>query len=82
MTTLQIQVDDALKQAADSLFTSFGMDTSTAVRVFLNMAVENDGIPFFISHRVPKEDLLQAVEDARNGKNLYGPFRSNIGTIS
>ena len=74
MATLQVQLDDALKQAADNLFASFGMDTPTAVRVFLNAAVENDGIPFPITHRIPMEDLLEAVQDAREGKNVFGPF--------
>ena len=82
VATLQIQIDDVLKQAADNLFMSFGMDTSTAVRVFLNMAVENDGIPFPISHRVPKEDLFQAIEDAHAGKNIYGPFRTGEEAVA
>ena len=74
MATLQIRVDDALMQKADGLFSSLGMDTSTAVRIFLNAAVEHDGIPFPIGHAVPGGGLMQAVADSRSQRNLFGPF--------
>ena len=51
MATLQIRIDDVLKQEADALFASLGLDTTTAVRIFLNAAVENAGIPFSVQHR-------------------------------
>ena len=38
MATLQIRVDDALKLEAERLFTSLGLDTSTAIRIFLKSA--------------------------------------------
>ncbi|MBQ6206685.1 MAG: type II toxin-antitoxin system RelB/DinJ family antitoxin [Oscillospiraceae bacterium] len=72
MATLQIQIDDALKRDADSLFLSLGFDTSTAVRIFLNAAVQCDGIPF----PVMRDSLRQAVEDTRKRRNLFGPFDS------
>ena len=34
MATLQICIDDTLKNQADALFSSFGLDTSTAIRIF------------------------------------------------
>ena len=50
MATIQVRVDDNVKEKADSLFGSLGLDTSTAVRIFLYMALENKGIPFVIKH--------------------------------
>ena len=44
--TIQVRVDDFLKQSADELFNSLGLDTSTAIRIFLTIAIENGGIPF------------------------------------
>ena len=38
--TLQIRVDDVMKAAADELFSSLGLDTSTAIRIFLSIAIE------------------------------------------
>ena len=51
MATLQIRIDESLKKEADALFASLGLDTTTAVRIFLNAAVENAGIPFSVQHR-------------------------------
>ena len=33
MATLQIRIDDSLKSQADLLFSSLGLDTSTAVQI-------------------------------------------------
>ena len=46
MANLQVRVDDALKAQADALFASIGLDTSSAVRVFLKQSVLRGGIPF------------------------------------
>ena len=46
MATIQVRVDDGMKAAADALFESLGLDTSTAMRMFIAAAVDNRGIPF------------------------------------
>ena len=46
MATIQVRVDDTVKSAADTLFASLGLDTSTAVRIFIAAAINNRGIPF------------------------------------
>ncbi len=74
MATLQIRIDDTLKKQADTLFSSLGPDTSTAIRIFLNASVENDGIPFTIRHKAIPLSLQEAVYDSRFCKNLNGPF--------
>jgi addiction module RelB/DinJ family antitoxin len=48
---LQIRVDDKLKAAADSIFAGMGLDTSTAVRMFLTAAVETRSLPFDVKSR-------------------------------
>lgn len=74
MTTLQINIDDTLKREADMLFSSLGLDTSTAVRIFLNAAIENDGIPFSVQHKSKGGSIQEAVLDSRYRRNLNGPF--------
>lgn len=44
--TLQIRVDDIMKKVAEELFTSLGLDTSTAIRIFLSIVNETGGLPF------------------------------------
>ena len=48
MATIQVRVDDGMKAAADSLFSDLGLDTSTAVRMFIAAALETDGLPFVV----------------------------------
>lgn len=80
MATLQIRIDDQLKNDADSMFTSLGLDTSTAVRIFLNAALAYGGIPFPVNRR--KTESMKAIEDARYGKNLNGPYSSAEDAIA
>lgn len=75
MANLQVRVNDELKSQADMLFTSLGLDTSTAVRIFLTAAVENNGLPFEVKHVLP-ENMRQAVYDTRNRVDLNGPYSS------
>ena len=82
MATLQIRVDDEIKTAADSLFNSLGLDTSTAVRMFLSASLANDGIPFAVKHREPNADLLEAVTDTRNRRNLHGPYKTGEEAVT
>ena len=76
MATIQIRVDDNIKAAADSLFNSLGLDTSTAVRMFLSASLANDGIPFAIKHKEPNADLMEAIIDSRKNRNLHGPYKT------
>jgi DNA-damage-inducible protein J len=76
MATIQIRVDDELKTQADSLFTNLGLDTSTAVRMFLAAAIAKDGLPFAVKRRTPNIDLQEAIEDTRNRRNLHGPYKT------
>ena len=76
MDTIQVRVDDSTKTSVDSLFSSLGLDTSTAVRMFLMASLDNDGLPFPVKRRTPKADLLEAIEDTRQRRNLHGPFKT------
>jgi len=74
MATIQVRVDGNTKTAVDSLFSSLGLDTSTAVRMFLMASLENNGLPFPVRHRTVPSDLAKAIEDTRLRRNLHGPF--------
>jgi len=76
VATIQVRLDDDAKTAVDSLFSSLGLDTSTAVRMFLMASLECDGLPFAVKRRAPKPDLLEAIEDTRLRRNLHGPFKT------
>lgn len=76
MATLQIRIDDMLKKQADALFLSLGLDTSTAIRIFLNASIENAGLPFSVKHACIPNSLEEAVFDSRFQRNLHGPFNN------
>ena len=50
MATFQLRLDDTLKQKADTLFSSLGLDTSTAICIFLSAVIENNGIPILCTY--------------------------------
>lgn len=79
MATIQVRVDEEMKKGAENLFSALGLDTSTAIRMFLATALENNGIPFIVqrnAERIPNADLLEAMEDVRLRRNLHGPFNT------
>ena len=76
MATIQVRVDSNTKTAVDSLFSSLGLDTSTAVRMFLAASLENNGLPFPVKRRMVQSDLQEAIEDTRLRRNLHGPFKT------
>ena len=45
---IQTRVDTALKYDADKFFESIGMDTTTAIRIFLKQTLIQHKIPFEI----------------------------------
>ena len=70
--TIQVRVDDELKDAADTLFTSLGLDTSTAVRMFLVTSTETGGIPFVIGRSADRDTAIRAaIASKRAGEHFY-----------
>ena len=71
-STIQIRVDDDLKQKSDMLFRELGTDTTSAVRIFLTQAVAYNGFPFEIRKTtanpyaaISEEEILQMLERSR-----------------
>ena len=71
MANLQIRVDDTLKADADRLFASIGMDTSSAVRIFLKQSVMRGGIPFELRGDPYLPSLREADARARAGEPSF-----------
>ena len=71
-----IKIDPVLKEQAQDLFESLGMNLTTAVNIFLRQSVREQAIPFRIGEPVPNAETLQAIRDARNGIGLSRGFTS------
>ncbi|MBQ6759276.1 MAG: type II toxin-antitoxin system RelB/DinJ family antitoxin [Selenomonadaceae bacterium] len=74
MATFQMTLDDDFKANVDELFADLGLDTETAVRIFLKASIARNGIPFEVKNYKIPDDLADAIRDAREHRNLYGPF--------
>jgi DNA-damage-inducible protein J len=48
LTNLTIEIDNELRQEAESLFFALGMTFSTAVNIFIRQAVQEKAIPFSV----------------------------------
>ena len=46
MTTLNIRIEDNIKAKANKTLSSLGLDMSTAVKIFLNQVITENGLPF------------------------------------
>jgi len=73
--TIQVRVDDHLKDSADMLFASLGLDTSTAVRMFLVAAMQMGGIPFAVMHSSTQAErdtvIREAIARREAGERYY-----------
>jgi len=73
-TTLQIRVEDSLKEQATAMFERLGLDLPTAIRIFLKKSVSENGVPFEIKEKprvsVNGLEALYALnaEAVKNGK--------------
>jgi len=70
--TIQVRVDDRLKESADSLFSSLGLDTSTAIRMFLVAAIDSAGIPFAVGHGVDRDSAFRETVQSPSSKLAFG----------
>ena len=70
--TIQVRVDDQMKDTADSLFGSLGLDTSTAIRMFLVASMEIGGLPFAVGHHIDRNNTIrEAIARRKAGERFY-----------
>ena len=67
MTTINIRVDEDVKNRANELFEDLGLDMSTALNLFLRQSIYCGGIPFEIKR--PNSITLAAMEEVRKIRN-------------
>jgi DNA-damage-inducible protein J len=89
-STIQVRVDDELKNKSDQLFKDLGTDTTSAIRMFLTQAVANNGFPFEIKRAtrnpyaaMSEEMLLEKLEKSRQSASMgnYKPADSVVADM-
>ena len=86
MANIQLRLDDELKNKADELFKDLGLDTTTAVRMFLTQAVLNNGIPFEIKRKndyekFTEDEILRLLKKSRESAER-GEYKDAIEMVS
>lgn len=79
MTTIQIRIDEKTKRSAKKVLAELGLDLSTAIKAYLKQITLRKGLPFRVltenGYTLEEEqEILKAAEEARQGKNISGPF--------
>ena len=61
----QIRINSTVKAQANDLFSSLGLDMSSAVNIFLRQCILQGGIPFRIEMPRYNRETEEAIEEAR-----------------
>jgi DNA-damage-inducible protein J len=54
-TNINIRVDSEIKTKAEDVFSSLGLNMTTAINIFLRQAILHRGIPFIITNEPAKK---------------------------
>lgn len=63
-TPTQIRINSEIKKQANDLFSSIGLDMSTAVNLFLYQCVLRGGLPFSVEKPRYTDETLEAMAEA------------------
>lgn len=79
MATLQIRLEDSLKNQAATVAEGMGIDLSSAVRIFLAQMVKENGLPFIPTNdpfysRKNQEALQRSVMQIASGDIVLKDF--------
>ena len=73
-TNINIRMDKALKEQAESLLSELGMNMTTAFNIFLRQAVRERAIPFQIALDKPNDEA----ERKRQARKEFGELVKSI----
>lgn len=61
-----IRMDEELKTDAENLFSSLGLNLTTAFQIFLKQAVREQRIPFEITMNSPNTETRRAIKESED----------------
>ena len=68
-TRMNIRMDSDVKKKVQKIFADLGMDTTTAINIFLRQVIRVNGLPFEVKIDVPNQDTLEAINEIEELKN-------------
>lgn len=73
---LNVRTDESIKRAADEIFSSLGMNTTTAINIYLAKVVQYGGIPFELRLDHPNAETRATIDAVNHGRDLSRSFHS------
>ena len=64
-TNLNLRTDKEIKEAAEKIYSSLGLNMTTAINMFLRASIRESGIPFDLKLNVPSDETIKAIEEGR-----------------
>ncbi len=77
---INVRVDEAVKLESEGILTELGINTSTAIDMFLKQIILKDGIPFDI--RLPRHSYQTELELIAKACNIDDPYPNWLKKIS
>ena len=74
MVSFSIRVNPKVRDEANALFESPGLDFATATRIFYQAAIDCGGFPFEVNKELPSEETIKTLRDAERGIGMSEPF--------
>lgn len=63
-TNINIRIDTKTKKEAEELFKDLGLNTSTAINLFLKQCIRDKGVPFYITKNGFNDETMSALSEA------------------
>ena len=70
-TSMSIRLDSEVKEQAQQVFNSLGMDMTTAINIFLRQAIQYQGLPLDENRK-----LMEVLADLDQNRNMSQSFVS------
>ncbi len=64
-TNLNIRTDKEIKEAAEKIYSSLGLNMTTAINMFLRASIRESGIPFDLKLDILSDETIKAIEEGR-----------------
>lgn len=64
-TNLNIRTDKEIKEAAEKIYSSLGLNMTTAINMFLRASIRERGIPFELKLNIPTDETIEAIKEGR-----------------
>lgn len=68
-TSMNIRMDSDIKKKVQKIFAELGMDTTTAINIFLRQVIRTNGLPFEVKIDTPNLETIEAINEIEELKN-------------